>query len=88
MRDTFKDGPPVCKIQVSKTNNKCIKVGKQYIVDVIKRLGEDKLVQPGKFVFVPCLETIQVSVYLHPAEDNIVKVKLTKKELLAHVSTP
>lgn len=39
--NTFKDGSPICKVQVSKNNGKCIEVGKQYIMDLINNLGED-----------------------------------------------
>ena len=50
IRDTFKDGPQTCKIQVSKTNSTCVLVEKQYLMELIKSFGEDKLVQPGKFI--------------------------------------
>ena len=58
VRDTFKDGEETYKLKVSKTNNNCIDVPKQYIMDLVKCLGEDKFIQPGKFLFIPTSETI------------------------------
>ena len=51
VRDMFQHGQDMYKIQVSKTNETCVEVGRQHLLDLIKRLGEDVLVQPGKFLF-------------------------------------
>ena len=87
VRDTFKDGPQTCKIQVSKTNSSCVLVGKQYLMELIKRLGEDKLVQPGKFLFFPISEIVPFFVYLHTAVEDVVGKKLkehAEKSLLRY----
>jgi hypothetical protein len=39
VRDLFKDGPEVHKIQLSKTNNVQIEMGKHFILSLIQRLG-------------------------------------------------
>jgi uncharacterized membrane protein YheB (UPF0754 family) len=87
VRDTFKDGEETYKLKVSKTNNNCIDVPKQYIMDLVKCLGEDKFIQPGKFLFIPTSETITFFVYLHTVVEKIVKVALEQcadKDILKH----
>ena len=87
VRDTFKDGPQTFQLNFSKTNNNCIDIPKQYIMDFVKCLGDDKLIQPGKFLFIPTSETVTFFVYLHTTVENIVKVALERcadKEILKH----
>ena len=87
VRDTFKDGEKTYQLKVSKTNNNCINVPKQYIMDLVKSLGEDKLIQPGKFLFIPTSETVTFFVYLHTVVEKIVKEALEKyadKDILKH----
>ena len=87
VRDTFKDGPQTFQLNISKTNDNCIDVPKQYIMDLVKSLGEDKLIQPGKFLFIPSSETVTFFVYLHTVVEKIVKVALGRcadKDILKH----
>ena len=89
VRDTFKDGEKTYQLKVSKTNNNCINVPKQYIMDLVKCLGEDKLklIQPGKFLFIPTSETVTFFVYLHTVVEKIVKEALEKyadEDILKH----
>ena len=54
-------------------------------MDLVKCLGDGKLIQPGKFLFIPTSETVTFFVYLHTTVDNIVKVALERcadKEIL------
>ena len=56
-------------------------------MDLVKCLGDDKLIQPGKFLFIPTSETVTFFVYLHTTVENIVKVALERcadKEILKH----
>jgi hypothetical protein len=64
-RDLFKDGPEVHKIQLSKTNNVQVEVNKHFILSLIQRLGQDELAQPGRFLFNPIPEVLEVFIYLH-----------------------
>lgn len=48
-------------------------------MDLIKHLGEDKLVKPGKYWFVPFPETVLVFIYLHTAVENIIEVNHYRK---------
>ena len=83
----FASGYETCKIQVSKTNSSCVLVEKQYLMELIKRLGEDKLVQPGKFLFFPISEIVPFFVYLHTAVEDVVGKKLkehAEKSLLRY----
>lgn len=87
VRDTFKSGPQTYQLKVSKRNNNCVEVPKQYIMDLVKCLGEEKLNQPGKFLFIPTSETVTFFVYLHTIVEQIVKVALQKyadKDILKH----
>jgi hypothetical protein len=76
VRDLFKDGPEVHKIQLSKTNNVQIEVDKHFILSLIQRLGHDALVQPGRFLFIPIPDVLEVFVYLHNMIEQIVKDRL------------
>ena len=56
-------------------------------MELIKRLGEDKLVQPGKFLFFPISEIVPFFVYLHTAVEDVVGKKLkehAEKSLLRY----
>ena len=56
-------------------------------MDLVKCLGEDKLIQPGKFLFIPTSETVTFFVYLHTVVEKIVKEALEKyadKDILKH----
>ena len=44
VRDTFKDGPQTYQLNISKTNDNCIDVPKQYIMNLVTSLGEDKFI--------------------------------------------
>ena len=87
VRDSFKDGPQTYQLNMSKTNDNCVDVPKQYIMDLVKSLGEDKLIQPGKFLFIPSSEAVTFFVYLHTVVEKIVKVALERcadKDILKH----
>jgi hypothetical protein len=75
-RDLFKDGPEVHKIQLSKTNNVQVEVNKHFILSLIQRLGQDELAQPGRFLFNPIAEVLEVFIYLHNMVEKIVKNEL------------
>ena len=48
---------------------------------------EDKLIQPGKFLFIPTSETVTFFVYLHTVVEKIVKEALEKyadNDILKH----
>jgi hypothetical protein len=75
-RDLFKDGPEVHKIQLSKTNNVQVEVNKHFILSLIQRLGQDELAQPGRFLFNPIPEVLEVFIYLHNMVEKIVKNEL------------
>ena len=65
VRDLFKDRPAVHKIQVSKTKNVQVEVSKHFMLSLIQRFGHDTLIQPGRFLFIPILDVLDVFVYLH-----------------------
>ena len=87
VRDIFKDGDQTYQVQVSKQNDNCVTVPKPYIMDLMKNLGENKLIQLGKFLFIPTSKTVNFFVYLHAAVETIVKVALERcadKDILKH----
>ena len=60
-------------IKLSKTNNVQVKVDKHFVPSLIQKLGHDDLVQPGKFLFNPIPEVLEVFTYLHKVIERIVK---------------
>jgi hypothetical protein len=40
-------------------------VNKHFILSLIQRLGQDELAQPGRFLFNPIPEVLEVFIYLH-----------------------
>ena len=42
-------------------------------MDLVKSLEEDKLIQPGKFLFTPSSEAVTFFMYLHTLVEKIVK---------------
>ena len=58
-------GHPVHKIKVSKTNATEIKVDTNYLQSFIGKLGNDSLAQPGKFLFIPEPNVLEVFIYLY-----------------------
>ena len=41
-------------------------------MDVVKTLGEDTLIETGKFLFMPTPKTVTFFVYLHVVVESIV----------------
>ena len=76
VRDLFKNGPAVHKIQMSKTNSVQVEVSKHFMLSLIQRLGQDTLIQPGKFLFTLIPDVLEVFVYLHNIIEQIVKEQL------------
>ena len=76
VREELNSGPGTHKIQLSKTNNTMVEGNKYHIFSLMKRLGQDSLVQPGKFLFTPIPEVVEVFIYLHTTLECIVKDKL------------
>ena len=64
------------QIQVSKTKETRVEVSRQHLLDLIKRLGEDVLVQPGKFLFSTIPQVTEVFSYLDFAFERLVKTGL------------
>ena len=73
VRDLLINGTQMHTVKLSKTNNVQIKVDKQFVLSLIKKLGHDDLVQPGKFLFNPIPEVLEVFTYLHGVIEQIVK---------------
>jgi hypothetical protein len=48
-RDLVQSRPATSKIQVSKTDDSFCEVSEKNLLDIFKDLGEDVLVQPGKY---------------------------------------
>ena len=76
VREIINAGPEIYKIPLSKADNTEVEVDKLYILSLIERLGSDVLVQPGKFLFTPIPEIVEVFVYLHNTVERIVKNQL------------
>ena len=72
----FQHGQDMYKIQVSKTNETCVEVSRQHLLDLIKRLGEDVLVQPVKFLFSPIPQVTEIFSYLEFVVERLVKTAL------------
>ena len=73
VRDWINAGPEVHKMQISKSNATGIEVHKSYLQSLIERLGKDNLVQPGKYLFMPGCNVLEVFIYLHEIVEKIVK---------------
>ena len=46
------------------------------MLSLIQRLGQDTLIQPGKFLFTPIPDVLEIFVYLHNIIEQIVKEQL------------
>ena len=75
-RDLVQSGPAASKIQVSKADDSFCEVSKKNLLDIFKDLGEDVLVQPGKYLFIPNEEVVPVFLYLHSSLEKMVKSNL------------
>ena len=75
-RDSVQSGPAASKIQVSKADDSFCEVSKKNLLDIFKDLGEDVLVQPGKYLFIPNEEVVPVFLYLHSSLEKMVKSNL------------
>ena len=73
VRDLFINGTQMHTIKLSKTSNVQVKVDKHFVLSLIQKLGHDDLVQPGKFLFNPIPEVLEVFTYLHKVIERIVK---------------
>ena len=76
VREIINAEPEIYKIPLSKADNTEVEVDKLYILSLIERLGSDVLVQPGKFLFTPIPEIVEVFVYLHNTVERIAKNQL------------
>ena len=84
-RDLVQSGCTTLKIQVSKADDSFCEVSKQRLLDIFKDLGEDVLVESGKYLFIPKEEVVPVFLYLHSLLEKMVKSNLetsTNKDVL------
>ena len=65
VRDLLINGTQMHTIKLSKTNNVQVKVDKQFVLSLIQKLGHDDLVQPGKFLFNPIPEVLEVFLHIY-----------------------
>ena len=61
---------------MSKTNSVQVEVSKHFMLSLIQRLGQDTLIQLGKFLFTPIPDVLEIFVYLHNIIEQIVKEQL------------
>ena len=87
VRDMIQNGPSIQTIQVSKNSEASCEVSKKKLLDLIKTLGKDVLMQPGKFLFVINEDLLPLFYYLHESLEKIVKASLEEdanKDILKH----
>ena len=76
VREILINGPAVHTIKITKTSKVQVEVNKVFIVSLLTQLGNDTLVQPGRFLFTPIPDVLEIFVYLHNVIEQFVKEKL------------
>ena len=66
------------KIQDSKANATEHKVPKSYLMSLIESIGQDKLIEKGKFLFIPSENVVPFFIHLHAEVENLLKSELGK----------
>ena len=77
VRNLFNSRPDTYKVRVSKSDSSEIEENKHFILALIETLGNDVLVQQGRFRFVPVPGVMDVFIYLHNIVERIVKEGLS-----------